>query len=226
MERRRAVRPRPPPVVDHRSRRSGPAADDARRRRVDDLQRRDLQLPRAAQGARRAPLPHAHRHRGDPRRLPGAGAPAVRRAPAGHVRLRALGRRAERPPAARARPLRHQAALLRGGRRRAVLRLRGQGAAAVPAGRRDRPRRAARLPDVPVLPRRQDAVRGRARAARRVTCCVVEHGAGRGAAATGRSTSTIDYEHTPRSSSTSASPSCSTSRSSCTCAATCRSAPT
>ncbi len=53
----------------------------------------------------------------------------------------------------RARPLRHQAVLLRRRRRRPLLRLRGQGAAAVPAGDRDRPRGAQGLPHVPVLPR-------------------------------------------------------------------------
>ncbi len=44
----------------------------------------------------------------------------------------------------RARPLRHQAALLHGRRRRPLLRLRGQGAAPVPADDRDRPRRRSR----------------------------------------------------------------------------------
>ena len=53
------------------------------------------------------------------------------------------------------------------GRRRPLLRLRGQGAAAVPAGDRDRPRGPQGLPRVPVLPRRQDAVQGRPRAAAR-----------------------------------------------------------
>ena len=52
-------------------------------------------------------------------------------------------------------------------RRRLLLRLRGEGAAPAPAGDRDRPRSAQGLPRLPVLPRRQDALQGRARAAAR-----------------------------------------------------------
>ena len=88
-------------------------ADARRRRQLDHLQRRDLQLPRAAPRARRGRLPHDVRHRGRPARLPRAGAPALRRAAARHVRVRDLGRGA-RTALLRARPLRHQAALLRG----------------------------------------------------------------------------------------------------------------
>ena len=59
------------------------------------------------------------------------------RPPARDVRLRALGR-GRAGAALRARPLRHQALLLRAGRRRPLLRLRGEGAAAV-RSRRSRP---------------------------------------------------------------------------------------
>ena len=75
----------------------------------------------------------------------------LRRASAGHVRDRDLGRT---PAAARARtrPLRNQAALLPRRRRRACVRLR----AARPAARRDRPRRAGGVPRVQLDPRAAD----------------------------------------------------------------------
>ena len=87
-------------------------------------------------------------------------------APARHVRVRALGR-AGGHALLRPRPLRDQAVLLHGRRRRPLLRLRDQGAAALPAGDRDRPGGVQGLPLVPVLPRRQDAVQGDPRAAAR-----------------------------------------------------------
>ena len=86
-------------------------ADDRRRRQLDHLQRRDLQLHRAARGARRAgasaraPTPRSilRAYRAVGRRLP--------RAAARHVRVRALGR-GDADAVLRARPLRHQAVLL------------------------------------------------------------------------------------------------------------------
>ena len=54
---------RAPPADDHRSRHRRPA-DDRRSRQLDHLQRRDLQLPRAAPRARRGPVPRPTRHRG------------------------------------------------------------------------------------------------------------------------------------------------------------------
>ena len=73
-----------------------PAADRQRGRRGDrGLQRRDLQLPRAARGARGRGhrFRHRRRRRDDRPSLRGAGA-AFRRAPARHVRDRGLGPRA------------------------------------------------------------------------------------------------------------------------------------
>ena len=105
---------------------------------MDHVQRRDLQLRRAARGARRGRL---QRH-SDTEVLLHAYAPLGRRVPgaaARHVRVRALGR-ARADAVLRARPLRHQAALLRAGRRRPLPGLRGQGAPAVPARRGDDPR--------------------------------------------------------------------------------------
>ena len=97
--------------------------------RLDHLQRRDLQPRRAAQRARGqgARLPLAHRHRDDPPPLRGGG-PALRRAPAGDVRVRDLGHAPARA-LPRPRPPRRQAALLRRAARRVRLRLRDQGAA-------------------------------------------------------------------------------------------------
>ena len=105
---------------------------------VDHLQRRDLQLRRAARGARpaRSPFPHALRHRGDPPRSTKSTATDCVRALQRPFRLRDLG-----PPQRHAccssrdrigvRPLFYT-------RRRTAfaVRLRGQGAASrTPAGR-------------------------------------------------------------------------------------------
>ena len=93
------------------------------------LQRRDLQLPRAAARARgaRPPLPHAQRHRDH--RPPVRG--ARRRGCVDRLRgmfAFALWDERRRRAAARARSPRHQAALLRRGRRTPRLRLRAEGA--------------------------------------------------------------------------------------------------
>ena len=102
----------------------------------DRRQRRVLRLRALPEGARAARPPPAHalgqRDPGPP--LRGARHALPARA-ARRVRLRALGR-AQRAALRRARPLRHQAALLRAGRRHALPRLRDQGAASPPACRR------------------------------------------------------------------------------------------
>ncbi len=67
-----------------------PMSDEAGR--WHHLQRRGLQLPRAARRDRRRRLPHRLRHRGRPARPRHAGASTALRAPARHVRLRDLGR--------------------------------------------------------------------------------------------------------------------------------------
>ena len=97
-----------------------------------------------------------------------------------------------------------------------------EGAAAVPALDRDRPRCAQGLPRVPVLPGRQDAVQGRPGAPARP---LPEARPGRrpSRSGTGRSTTT-STSTTPSGTSRSSSRRCCASRSSCTCAATCRSA--
>ena len=72
-----------------------------RGRQLDHLQRRDLQLPRAPQGDRRARIPHDLRHRGRASRVPEVGT-GVRRAAARDVRVRDLGRGARAGSSARA----------------------------------------------------------------------------------------------------------------------------
>ena len=123
---------RAPAPGDHRPRQRRPA-DDRRRRQLGHAQRRDLQLHRAARAARQGPLHDELRHRGDPARLPPVGR-GLPRAAARDVLVRALGR-GDADALRRARPLRDQAALLHGRRRRSLLRLRGEGAAALPADR-------------------------------------------------------------------------------------------
>ena len=127
---------------------------------LDHLQRRDLQLPRAATGDRRGSLPHDVRHRG---RAPGPRALGHRRArPASrHVRLRAVGRAAQASSCCvrdrfGIKPLYYATV-----GDVVLLRLGGESPAPVPAVDRDGPRCAEGLPRVPVLPRRQDAVQGR-----------------------------------------------------------------
>ena len=109
---------------------------------------------RALRDELRAPrldVSHGGRHRDDPRRLARVGRPRGR-APARHVRVRALGRgdrhvlRGPRPPG-------REAAALRVGRRDARVRLGTEGGARASRGpRRDRPGRAQALSRVPVHP--------------------------------------------------------------------------
>ncbi len=126
--------PRPPPAGDHRPRRARQPADDLRHGPLlADLQRRDLQLHRAARGTcqPRRDLHHHVRQRGAAASLRDVGRGRAAEA-ARHVRLRDLRPRA---PAAvrRARPFRHQAALLFRGQAGRGVRLRDQ-AAGRPAG--------------------------------------------------------------------------------------------
>ncbi len=127
--RRGPLRARPPAPLDHRPRRPRLAADAGRPRPLRaHLQRRDLQLHRAARGAGRArrPLPDRVRLRGPPRRLRDVG----QRLPAAlqrHVRLRDPRPRRE-APLLRPRPPRCQAARLRARRPPLRVRVRAQGA--------------------------------------------------------------------------------------------------
>jgi len=154
-------RPRHAAALDHRPGHR-PAADDQRGPLgVAGLQRPDLQLPGAARAAPRPwpPLRHPERHRDDRSRLRGVGR-GLRRPPAGHVRLRPVGC-AARAALPGARPTRHQAALLRGRRAAALLRLRAEGPPGGPRGPAPaRPRGPRRLPDLRVRRRRQDDLQG------------------------------------------------------------------
>ena len=124
-DRARRAGARPP--LDHRSRHRPAAALQRGRHALDRLQRRDLQLRRAARGApgARPPLPDPQRHRGDRPRLGGLGRARVR-AVQRPVRDRALGRppRDARP---RARPAGRPAALPLRARRAPLVRQRGEG---------------------------------------------------------------------------------------------------
>ena len=112
--------PRPPPPQHHRPRRRPPADGQRRRDRVAGLQRRDLQLPRAARPSSRPPATSSAplRHRSHRPRLRGVG-PGLRGALQRHVGLSpsptcaAPARAGRRQARAEPRPLRHQAALLR-----------------------------------------------------------------------------------------------------------------
>lgn len=113
-----------------------------------DLQRRGLQLPRAARRAGDAGpgLPHPLGHRSGAARLSAMGRGFLRPAPR-HLRLRPVGR-ARAEPVAGARSLRGQAAVLLPDRRRRAVRLGTQGDLRQPRGqpgaRRQRHRRAVR----------------------------------------------------------------------------------
>ena len=131
-------RPRPRAPQHHRPRRRRAAHPQRDRDRVDHLQRRGVQLHRAAPVPRaaRPQVLHAHRHRSDRASVRGARRPLRRRAQR-PVRVRALGSRAA-PAAAGARSRRHPAAVLRAdaGRRgvRAPRSRRCSRAACVPRG--------------------------------------------------------------------------------------------
>ena len=89
----------------------------------------------------RALVPHPVRHRGAAAQLPAVGS-RLRGSPERHVRVRALGRAAA-GAAARPRPARRQAAVLRGAAGRGAVRLRTEGDPRAPrVPRRDRRRRA------------------------------------------------------------------------------------
>ena len=151
-------RPRAHAPCHHRPRYRRPA--DVQRGRLGGrgLQRRDLQLPRPARRAARArpPLPLRIRHRGDRPCLGGMGR-GVRRAPARHVRVRALGRAPEGAVPG-ARPARHQAASPRHpAGRPARVRLRAEGAAGAPRpAAADRSVRGGGLPRLRLRARSED----------------------------------------------------------------------
>ena len=111
-------RPRARAAVDHRPRHRPAAARERARHAVDRLQRRDLQLRRAARRARRArpPVPDPQRHRGHRPRLRGVGRRTRSARFNGQWAVGAVGRRAPRAGAG-ARSVRRAAALRRRARR-------------------------------------------------------------------------------------------------------------
>ncbi len=115
---------------------SGRAAHGRSERRCGYVQWRDLQLSRVdGRAAVRLDVPLQLRHRDDPGGLCQVGESIVSSSCAACLRSRLWdGKRLFRS----ARPLRHQAVLLCGGRRRPLLRVRDQGVAAVSC-RRSRP---------------------------------------------------------------------------------------
>ena len=144
-----------------------PAADARRRRQLDHLQRRDLQLRRAAAtSSAHGLVPDDVGHRSHPPRLPPLGT-GLCRAAARHVRVRALGRGGA-AAVLRARPLRHQAVLLHASSTASSI-FASEAKALLPflPDDRDRSRGAQGISGLPVLPRGQDAVQRRARAAAR-----------------------------------------------------------
>ncbi len=142
-------------AVGDRPRRQSAADVDGRRPADRRVQRRDLQLPRAARRARspRLRVSHRRRHRGPAGGVARVGRSAGRPA-ARDVRLRAVGRidaHAVRGP----RSPRRQAVPLRLGRRDVRVRLRAQGGLRASGGRaRRRPGLGAAVPGRPVHPRR------------------------------------------------------------------------
>ena len=222
--RARPRRLRPPPAGDHRPRRAGhqPMRDDAGR--WHHLQRRDLQLPGAAPRARRravrtpTPTPRS------------SCAPTSAGAPTALDHLRGMFAFAlwdERASGAvlRPRPLRHQAVLLRPGRRRPLLRVRGEGAAAVPAARSRPTSTASRTtsPSSSASPARRCS-RASASCCPATACAVAQRRVGDRALLGGllRPRLRPHRERTSRS----ASRRCCDESVDCTCAATCRSART
>ena len=161
IHRARARRLGPPAPGDHRPRHRRPA-DDRPARRLDHLQRRDLQLPRAA---RRSSGEHefrtTSRHRGRAARLPAAGAPTCLDASARHVRLRALGRAGAAACSAPATASASSRSTTRSSTACSTSRPRSRRCCR--SCRRSRPTSTALQDylDLPVLPRRQDAVQGR-----------------------------------------------------------------
>ena len=145
------------------------------------------------------------------------------RPPARHVRFRDLGRPPQARCSARATASASSRSTTRSVGRSVCLCLRGKGAAAVPAGDRNRPGGARRIPDVPIHDRRSDPVRGRQAAAAGPCADRRERRRSR-SGATGTS-ATRSISTTTRAISSAASSSCSTTPSRCICAATCRSAP-
>ena len=147
----------------HRPRGRAPARRHRRRPRAAHLQRRGLQLPRAARGARtaRAHVPHPLRHRGRAARLPRVGDRLLRplQRDVGARRCSTCARHSQ-TPRARPRPLRHQAAVLRAvDLGPGAVRVGGQGGARRSRARdRARPAVAVRLP-APRAPRPQAADR-------------------------------------------------------------------
>ncbi len=168
-------------------------------------------------------LPRHQRHRDHSRRL----CALRRRLPrplARHVRLRALGR-PQQAPLRRARPLRHQAVLLRRDRRPSLLRLRGEGAPAVPArASRPTPTRSAEYLTFQYTHRRPHPVQGHQAAAAGPRACGRATARSRSGAIGTSTTRSIGTTRRPIS--TGACASCWTTPSPCICAATCRSAAT
>ena len=125
--RRGRRRARPPSPEHHRPHRRSAAARERGRHGLGHVQRGDLQFPRGARriGEAGPPVPHALRHRSARARIRGVGR-RIREAAEWDVRVR-HSRRPPRSRAARARPSRHQAALLLRPRRHALFRLRDQG---------------------------------------------------------------------------------------------------
>lgn len=218
-------RVRPPPALDHRPR--GRPAADGHRRGGDRVQRRGVQLRRAARRAL-GPRPHVRDgvgHGGDPPRVARVG-PGLRAAAQRDVRLRALRPGAARGPL-RARPLRREAPLPARRRRAGALRVGGEG----PPGERrragrGRARRPPRVPHLPARARRADALpRRHPGAPGRVSALGRSRPARAAASATGtrasESTSRATRAPTPGSSRRSSATRCGSR-----CARTCPSAPT
>ena len=132
-----AWRLRAPAPGDHRPRHRRPADDRRRAATGSPTTARSTTTSSCAALLGERPLPHELRHRGDPARLPTAGARTASSACAGCSRSRS-GTRRRRRCSARATGSASSRFYYARRRRRPVLRLRGEGAAAVPAADRDR----------------------------------------------------------------------------------------